>query len=79
MCLPEECDYRIKVAISNSRFSDSFIGHPGQDFDWADYLKQCGAEAAPESCFPSVSVHNITCLFSGIYFIDKASCPSTWS
>ncbi|NXO23292.1 SMBT1 protein, partial [Cisticola juncidis] len=27
-------------------------GYPGQDFDWADYLKQCGAEAAPQSCFP---------------------------
>ncbi|KAL4655250.1 scm-like with four MBT domains protein 1 [Arapaima gigas] len=24
----------------------------GQDFDWADYLKQCGAEAAPQHCFP---------------------------
>ncbi|XP_027747404.1 scm-like with four MBT domains protein 1 isoform X2 [Empidonax traillii] len=29
-------------------------GYPGQDFDWADYLKQCGAEAAPQSCFPSL-------------------------
>nr|XP_033782467.1 scm-like with four MBT domains protein 1 isoform X2 [Geotrypetes seraphini]XP_033782468.1 scm-like with four MBT domains protein 1 isoform X2 [Geotrypetes seraphini]XP_033782469.1 scm-like with four MBT domains protein 1 isoform X2 [Geotrypetes seraphini]XP_033782470.1 scm-like with four MBT domains protein 1 isoform X2 [Geotrypetes seraphini] len=28
-------------------------GYPGQDFDWADYLKQCAAEAAPQSCFPS--------------------------
>ncbi|XP_015426477.1 PREDICTED: scm-like with four MBT domains protein 1 [Myotis davidii] len=27
-------------------------GHPGQDFDWAHYLKQCGAEAAPQRCFP---------------------------
>lgn len=33
-------------------------GYPGQDFDWADYLKQCGAEAAPQRCFPeSVSEH----------------------
>ncbi|NWI88646.1 SMBT1 protein, partial [Pitta sordida] len=30
-------------------------GYPGQDFDWADYLKQCGAEAAPQSCFPSLT------------------------
>ncbi|NWI51766.1 SMBT1 protein, partial [Calyptomena viridis] len=30
-------------------------GFPGQDFDWADYLKQCGAEAAPQSCFPSLT------------------------
>ncbi|XP_048876775.1 scm-like with four MBT domains protein 2 [Brienomyrus brachyistius] len=27
-------------------------GYPGQDFDWADYLKQSGTEAAPDSCFP---------------------------
>ncbi|KFO25192.1 Scm-like with four MBT domains protein 1 [Fukomys damarensis] len=33
-------------------------GYPSQDFDWADYLKQCGAEAAPQRCFPqSVSEH----------------------
>ncbi|KPP78694.1 scm-like with four MBT domains protein 1-like, partial [Scleropages formosus] len=31
-------------------------GYQGQDFDWADYLKQCGAEAAPQHCFPPVSV-----------------------
>uniref|UniRef100_A0AAR2K091 SAM domain-containing protein n=1 Tax=Pygocentrus nattereri TaxID=42514 RepID=A0AAR2K091_PYGNA len=30
-------------------------GYQGQDFDWADYLKQCEAEAAPQHCFPSVS------------------------
>uniref|UniRef100_A0A8C9G2Z5 Scm like with four mbt domains 1 n=1 Tax=Pavo cristatus TaxID=9049 RepID=A0A8C9G2Z5_PAVCR len=30
-------------------------GYPGQDFDWADYLKQCGAEEAPQSCFPSLT------------------------
>ncbi|KAM4614712.1 scm-like with four MBT domains protein 2 isoform 2-T2 [Polymixia lowei] len=27
-------------------------GYLGQDFDWADYLKQNGAEAAPDACFP---------------------------
>ncbi|XP_072307748.1 scm-like with four MBT domains protein 1 isoform X2 [Eucyclogobius newberryi] len=27
-------------------------GFQGPDFDWADYLKQCGAEAAPQQCFP---------------------------
>ncbi|XP_075403632.1 scm-like with four MBT domains protein 1 isoform X2 [Tenrec ecaudatus] len=27
-------------------------GYPSQDFDWAHYLKQCGAEAAPQRCFP---------------------------
>ncbi|XP_012696666.1 scm-like with four MBT domains protein 1 [Clupea harengus] len=27
-------------------------GFQGQDFDWADYLKQHEAEAAPQQCFP---------------------------
>ncbi|KAM6980735.1 scm-like with four MBT domains protein 1 [Aplochiton taeniatus] len=27
-------------------------GYQGEDFDWAEYLKQCGAIEAPESCFP---------------------------
>uniref|UniRef100_A0A3P8V0W3 Scm like with four mbt domains 1 n=1 Tax=Cynoglossus semilaevis TaxID=244447 RepID=A0A3P8V0W3_CYNSE len=30
-------------------------GYQGPDFDWADYLKQCEAEAAPEHCFSTVS------------------------
>lgn len=29
-------------------------GYEGQDFDWADYLKQSGTEAAPDACFPDV-------------------------
>uniref|UniRef100_UPI0037E9299D scm-like with four MBT domains protein 1 n=1 Tax=Semicossyphus pulcher TaxID=241346 RepID=UPI0037E9299D len=28
-------------------------GHQGPDFDWADYLKKCEAEAAPQHCFPA--------------------------
>ncbi|XP_061583864.1 scm-like with four MBT domains protein 1 isoform X2 [Cololabis saira] len=28
-------------------------GYRGSDFDWADYLKQCEAEAAPQHCFPT--------------------------
>lgn len=35
-----------------------FIGFQGQDFDWADYLKQCEAEAAPQHCFPPVSLYS---------------------
>uniref|UniRef100_A0A8C9W6Z4 Scm like with four mbt domains 2 n=1 Tax=Scleropages formosus TaxID=113540 RepID=A0A8C9W6Z4_SCLFO len=31
-------------------------GYPGQDFDWADYLKQSSTEPAPEACFPEVSM-----------------------
>uniref|UniRef100_H3BW72 Scm like with four mbt domains 2 n=1 Tax=Tetraodon nigroviridis TaxID=99883 RepID=H3BW72_TETNG len=27
-------------------------GYEGQDFDWAEYLKRSGTEAAPEGCFP---------------------------
>ncbi|XP_053112686.1 scm-like with four MBT domains protein 2 isoform X2 [Hemicordylus capensis] len=30
-------------------------GYSSQDFDWADYQKQCGAEAAPQFCFRNVS------------------------
>ncbi|XP_048156950.1 scm-like with four MBT domains protein 2 isoform X2 [Corvus hawaiiensis] len=30
-------------------------GYSGQDFDWADYQKQCGAEAAPQLCFRNTS------------------------
>ncbi len=29
-------------------------GFESQDFDWADYLKHTGAEAAPDVCFPNV-------------------------
>uniref|UniRef100_A0A8C7ZGE6 Scm like with four mbt domains 1 n=1 Tax=Oryzias sinensis TaxID=183150 RepID=A0A8C7ZGE6_9TELE len=28
-------------------------GYQGPDFDWADYLKQCEAEAVPQHCFPT--------------------------
>lgn len=27
-------------------------GYDGQDFDWADFLKKSGTEAAPDTCFP---------------------------
>ncbi|XP_054845207.1 scm-like with four MBT domains protein 2 isoform X2 [Eublepharis macularius] len=30
-------------------------GYSSHDFDWADYQKQCGAEAVPEVCFKNVS------------------------
>ncbi|KAK9976096.1 hypothetical protein ABG768_021306 [Culter alburnus] len=30
-------------------------GFESQDFDWADYLKQTGTEAAPDVCFPNAS------------------------
>lgn len=36
-------------------FSKIITGYQGPDFDWADYLKQCEAEAAPQNCFPNVS------------------------
>ncbi|KAJ8384544.1 hypothetical protein AAFF_G00200770 [Aldrovandia affinis] len=31
-------------------------GYQSQDFDWADYLKQSGTEAAPDACFPNTSI-----------------------
>lgn len=37
-----------------SVFILSCTGYQGPDFDWADYLKQCEAEAAPQHCFPTV-------------------------
>uniref|UniRef100_A0A3B3QXI8 Scm like with four mbt domains 1 n=1 Tax=Paramormyrops kingsleyae TaxID=1676925 RepID=A0A3B3QXI8_9TELE len=33
-------------------------GYQGQDFDWADYLKQCEAEAAPQHCFAPLRDHD---------------------
>ncbi|XP_062374745.1 scm-like with four MBT domains protein 2 isoform X1 [Sardina pilchardus] len=30
-------------------------GFQSQDFDWADYLKNSGTEAAPDACFPDTS------------------------
>ncbi|KAG2460168.1 SMBT2 protein, partial [Polypterus senegalus] len=30
-------------------------GYPSPDFDWADYLKQSGTEAAPQICFRNTS------------------------
>lgn len=35
-------------------FFFSFAGFSGQDFDWADYHKQLGAEEAPPFCFRNV-------------------------
>ncbi|XP_078409097.1 scm-like with four MBT domains protein 2 [Cetorhinus maximus] len=32
-------------------------GYPGLDFDWADYLKQCGAEALSQYCFRNTSLN----------------------
>lgn len=35
------------------------------DFDWADYLKHSGTEAAPEACFPNAS-------------LSRGFCKDTW-
>lgn len=45
LAIPSSCAYIL-----------SYSGYQGPDFDWADYLKQCEAEAAPQPCFPTVSV-----------------------
>ncbi|TSK13143.1 Scm-like with four MBT domains protein 2 [Bagarius yarrelli] len=40
-------------------------GFQSQDFDWADYLKHTGTEAAPDACFPNASV-------------SRGFCKDTW-
>uniref|UniRef100_A0AAR2JH05 SAM domain-containing protein n=1 Tax=Pygocentrus nattereri TaxID=42514 RepID=A0AAR2JH05_PYGNA len=40
-------------------------GFQSQDFDWADYLKYSGTEAAPEACFLNASV-------------SRGFCKDTW-
>ncbi|KAF7694086.1 scm-like with four MBT domains protein 2 isoform X1 [Silurus meridionalis] len=40
-------------------------GFQSQDFDWADYLKHTGTEAAPDACFPSAS-------------LSRGFCKDTW-
>ncbi|NXJ07556.1 SMBT1 protein, partial [Odontophorus gujanensis] len=47
--------FPVQWSLKNGLHLSPPPGYPGQDFDWADYLKQCGAEAAPQSCFPSLS------------------------
>ncbi|XP_060060501.1 scm-like with four MBT domains protein 1 isoform X2 [Erinaceus europaeus] len=50
--------FPVQWSLKNGLHISPPPGYPGQDFDWADYLKQCGAEAAPQRCFPpSVSEH----------------------
>lgn len=38
-------------------------GYEGQDFDWADYLKHSGTEAAPDACFPDVRLGKILIIY----------------
>lgn len=40
-------------------------GFQSADFDWADYLKHTGTEAAPDTCFPNASV-------------SRGFCKDTW-
>uniref|UniRef100_A0A3P9PZM9 Scm like with four mbt domains 2 n=1 Tax=Poecilia reticulata TaxID=8081 RepID=A0A3P9PZM9_POERE len=44
--LPVQWCLKNGVALERPR------GYEGPDFDWADYLKQSGSEAAPDTCFP---------------------------
>ncbi|XP_048344099.1 scm-like with four MBT domains protein 1 [Sphaerodactylus townsendi] len=44
--------FPVQWSLKNGLHLSPPPGYPGQDFDWADYLKLCGAEAAPQSCFP---------------------------
>ncbi|XP_039932433.1 scm-like with four MBT domains protein 1 isoform X1 [Hirundo rustica] len=47
--------FPVQWSLKNGLHLSPPAGYPGQDFDWADYLKQCGAAAAPQSCFPSLT------------------------
>uniref|UniRef100_A0A8C5UFY5 Scm like with four mbt domains 1 n=1 Tax=Malurus cyaneus samueli TaxID=2593467 RepID=A0A8C5UFY5_9PASS len=47
--------FPVQWSLKNGLHLSPPPGYPGHDFDWADYLKQCGAEAAPQSCFPSLT------------------------
>ncbi|NXU10978.1 SMBT1 protein, partial [Pardalotus punctatus] len=47
--------FPVQWSLKNGLHLSPPPGFPGHDFDWADYLKQCGAEAAPQSCFPSLT------------------------
>ncbi|KAF6101073.1 Scm like with four mbt domains 1 [Phyllostomus discolor] len=50
--------FPVQWSLKNGLHISPPPGYSGQDFDWADYLKQCGAEAAPQRCFPqSISEH----------------------
>ncbi|XP_038148088.1 scm-like with four MBT domains protein 2 [Cyprinodon tularosa] len=42
----------VQWCLKNGVVLEKPLGYEGQDFDWADYLKQTGTEAAPDSCFP---------------------------
>ncbi|XP_061618770.1 LOW QUALITY PROTEIN: scm-like with four MBT domains protein 2 [Phyllopteryx taeniolatus] len=41
----------IQWCLKNGAGLERPRGYRGQDFDWADYLKQAGTEAAPDACF----------------------------
>lgn len=45
----------VQWCLKNGASLERPRGYEGQDFDWADYLKQSGTEAAPDGCFPDVS------------------------
>lgn len=68
--LPVQWCLKNGVALQRPR------GYQGHDFDWADYLKQSGTEAAPDTCFPDVSVKNSFCA-NGI-FLAAVPQVSTW-
>ncbi|XP_028305721.1 scm-like with four MBT domains protein 2 isoform X2 [Gouania willdenowi] len=42
----------VQWCLKNSVGVEKPEGYEGQDFDWADYLKQSSTEAAPDACFP---------------------------
>lgn len=63
----------VQWCLKNTVVLERPRGYEGQDFDWADYLKQSGTEAAPDTCFPDVRSscevkHLIWCIHCGLLF-----------
>ncbi|XP_077450678.1 scm-like with four MBT domains protein 2 isoform X1 [Stigmatopora argus] len=45
----------VQWCLKNGAVLERPRGYPDRDFDWADYLKRRGAQAAPDTCFPEPS------------------------
>lgn len=82
-----QCGSRMESAgiVCVTHCSSVSVGFRSQDFDWADYLKQCGAEAAPQKCFPQVSPcgtasgWGLWCCCALMISLCSQSAPSTRS
>lgn len=67
VCLGPICT--LSVTVADDALFCCPAGYSGQDFDWADYQKQCGAEAAPHLCF-----RNVSSLFAFALLLSRPDC-----